>query len=905
MPAALLTAKLSPPRIPSGFVPRPRLYKLLDAGLLRRLILISAPAGYGKSTLLSSWMAGLDTSAGVAWLTLDERDNDPARFLAYLSGALQRFDPKIADGRPSELQSFQPPALEEMLAALIEHLGVDGAANDFPVRLLILDDYHLITLRMIHEGLAFLLDHLPEDLHLVISSRSDPPLPLARMRGRGQLTELRAEDLRFTEEEARRFMAGCPELNLSPDDTAVLSAKTEGWIAGLQLAALAMQGQKETAEFIKDFSGTNRFILDYLLEEVLKREARDIQDFLLRTSILDRANGPLCDALAIADSTRCGGEDPLGRGQAILEYLERANLFLIPLDERREWYRYHHLFADLLRKRLLQTAGGAGVAALHRKAAAWYGANGSKAEAVEHALAAKDFALASDLIEEDLPGALWDRGEFTTIARWMNALPGEVVHGRMALSIYYAFVLFLAGRNDAAAGLLREAEEALGPVAENAAPSLRELYGMACAIRAYMARFQGDADTVALCAQEALALLPAENTVWRGGVAMVAGDAHSLRGDTPAAGLAYAEVLRIGREAGNGYLALLASLKLATNQWLQGRLYETVETCRFGLTHAGETGLVESPSAGGLHAVWGDVLREWNDLDGALFHAETGVALCSRTGNVAVTGWCYLVLARVLLSRGDPAGAEEAVAKLERLARESDLPIWLIDAPPLLRAGIHLAQGRPEVAERILVESRPATDRAMSYRYEGGNMMLARVFFARGKTEDARTLLDGLRRETEAGGRLGRTVEILILQALVSQDGDAEKGLAALERALDLAEPEGYRRVFLEAGPAMTGLLRRLAARGRARPYIGELLAKFGGPSPSKRHEAQIMAEPLSGRELEVLRLLAAGLSKPEIARELIVAESTVRSHVKRIYAKLDAHRRREAVARAREMGWL
>ena len=692
MPAALLTAKLSPPRVPPGFVPRPRLYKRLDAGLLRPLILISAPAGYGKSTLLSSWLAGLEPPTGIAWLTLDERDNDPARFLAYLSGALQRIDPKIAGGRPAELQSLQPPALEEMLAALIEHLGAAGAGKDFPVRLLVLDDYHLITLRAIHEGLAFLLDHLPKDLHLVISSRSDPPLPLARLRGRGQLAELRAEDLRFSKDEARWFFTVYPELNLSPDDTAALSAKTEGWIAGLQLAALAMQGQKEAAGFIKDFSGTNRFILDYLLEEVLKREARGIQDFLLRTSILDRINGPLCDALAVADSTRRKDEDPSGCGQAILEYLERANLFLIPLDERREWYRYHHLFADLLRKRLLQTAGAAGVAALHRKAAAWYGANGSKAEAVEHALKAGDHQLASELIEENLPEVFWDRGEFTTIARWIEALPGEVVRGRMVLGIYYAFVLFLAGRNDAAAGLLGEVEEALGP-AENAAPPKRELCGMAAAVRAYMARFRGDAAAVARHAEQALAMIPAANTVWRGGVAMVAGDAHSLRGDTPAAGLAYAEVLRIGREAGNGFLALLASLKLATNEWLQGRLYKAVETCRFGLEHAGETGLAESPSAGGLHAVWGEVLREWNDLEGALFHAETGVALCSRAGNVAAAGWCYLVLARVMLSRGDPAGAEEAVAKLERLTRESDLPVWLIDAAPLLRAGIHLAQG--------------------------------------------------------------------------------------------------------------------------------------------------------------------------------------------------------------------
>lgn len=905
MPTPLLAAKLSPPPVPPGFVPRPRLCARLNAGSARRLTLISAPAGYGKSTLLSSWIAGLGAGLSATWLTLDERDNDPARFLAYLIGALQRLAPTIADGVPVEQRSFAPPALEEALAVLVDRLDAASDAGHPRIRILILDDYHLITLRAIHEGLVFLLDHLPKDLHLVISSRSDPPLPLARLRGRGQLAELRAEDLRFTEEEALWFMAGRTELNLSPDDAAALSAKTEGWVAGLQLAAAAMQGHKEAGVFIKGFSGTNRFILDYLLEEVLKREPRDIQDFLLKTSILDRLSGSLCARLVSADSAPRVQDDPPNSGQSILEYLERANLFLIPLDERREWYRYHHLFADLLRKRLLQADGEAGVAALHRKAAAWYGTNGLKAEAVEHALMAKDFVMATDLIEADLPEAFWDRGEFTTIMRWLEALPAEIVRGRAKLCIYYALVLFLAGRSDAAAGFLSEAESILGPPTEDTTPPLRELFGMIASVRAYMARFQGDAVAVTHYAQQALALIPAENTVWRGGVAMVAGDAHSLVGDTPAAGVAYNEVLRIGRKTGNGYLALLASLKLATNQWLQGRLYEALETCRSGLEYAEEIGLVRSPTAGGLHAFWAEVLREWNDLDGALLHAETGVKLSARSGNAAVTGCCCLILARVLLSRSDIAAAEVAVARLERLTKESDLPAWLIDAAPILRAAVRLFQGRPEAAERIIVKYCPGAGTATGYKNEGWNIVLAKVLVALGRMDEASTLLEKLLREAEAGGRWGRVTEILVLQASACRATAVDRALACLERALAIAEPENYVRVFLEAGDAVAGLLRSITARGPAAAYPGKLLEAFGEFDRYRRPGSQVPAEPLSERELAVLRLLAAGLSRPEIARELFVAESTVRSHVKNIYAKLDAHRRREAVDKARGMGLL
>ena len=899
----LLAAKLNPPRIQPGYVPRPRLYERLDAGLQRRLTLVSAPAGYGKTALLSSWISGLGKNARSAWISLDAGDNDPARFLAYLIGALQTIAPEIDGDFRSALQSPQPRIMEEVLTTLINQLDAELAVPDRPVGILVLDDYHHLTLQAIHDGITFLVEHPPKNLRIVISSRADPPLPLARLRGRGQLMEIRLSHLRFTADEAGLYLAQCPGQQLNDEDAAALTAKTEGWIAGLQMAAVALQGHQEAVEFIKDFSGTNRYILDYLLEEVLKRESRDMQDFLLKTSILDRMNGPLCDMLV--DSARCKDEDHPHGCQSILEYLERVNLFVIPLDESREWYRYHHLFADLLRKRLLQTVGTKGTADLHRKATIWYRTNGLRSEAVEHAIMAKDFMLASDLIEDDLPGALWDRGEFVTIARWMKALPDDVVRSRKTLSIYYAFILFLAGRNVTAAGLLREVEEALGPAAANLAPPSRELHGMAAAVRAYMARFQGDADAVARYSQQALALLPAENTVWRGSVAMVAGDAYSLRGDTPSAGVAYAEVLRIEREAGNGYLALLASLKLATNEWLQGRSYRAVETCRCGLEHAEKTGLARSPMAGGLHAFRAEVLREWNDLDGALFHAETGISLCARPGNAAVTACCYLFLARVLLSRGDLDDAEEAISKLEWLTKEFDLPTWLIDAAPIMRAMSHLAQDRPQVAERTIVESCPEAGKVTGYHNEGWNIILARVLVTLGRREEVAALLDRLLQEAEAGGRWGRVVEILILQASAYRYTDHERALACMERALAIAEPEGYVRVFLEAGDTVAGLLRQTAARGLAAAYIGKLLGTLARPDHRPRPPTQAPADPLSERELAVLRLLAAGLSKPEIARELIVAESTVRSHVKNIYAKLDAHRRREAVERARGMGLL
>jgi len=946
METPLLQTKLHIPLVRPGLVPRPRLIERLNAtlvldnkyrGLHRKLTLISAPAGFGKTTLVADWLTNLrftipdsgskadDVSIQnrqsqiqnrATWLSLDKGDNDPARFWAYFVAALQAVEPTVGGGTLGAFQAPQPPPLEAVLTALIN--GIATIPDPF---ILVLDDYHLITAQPIHDGLAFLLDHLPPNLHLVLATRADPPLPLPRLRIRGELTELRVADLRFTPQEVTAFLNEVMGLGLSAEDVAALEARTEGWVAGLQAAALSLQGREHTTSFVQAFTGSHRFVLDYLIEEVFHRQPHHVQTFLLQTAILDRLTAPLCDAVVgIGDWILDIGDHiqyPTSniQSQTILEYLESSNLFLVPLDDRREWYRYHRLFADLLRARLQQTQSSR-MPGLHRRAAEWYEQNGLMAEAVGHTLAAGDLEEAARLVEQIAPATLWAHGEVATFLGWLEPLPEEVMRARPRLALYHAWALLTTVPLDGVEERLRDVERALGEAKEAvvSAAERQSMSGEVAVIRAMIANFQGDEPrTIALCHQ-ALARVPEEDLFLRSTIAGNLGGAYLKSGDLIAAGHALAEASRLSQAAGNTFTALIALSYLADTQAMRGQLHGAAQTYRQALALAAEQGGQQWVGTALAHVGLGELLREWNDLDGATRHLMAGIELGERQGDVIVGPGLQVMLdgtialARVYQARGDVDGALEVLRQAEGWARKHEpLQIARVAAA---RAWLWAAQGDLAPAARWAQACGLSVDDEPSHLRESEYLTLARVLVAQGRPDEAMTLLNRLLQAAEAAERTRSAIEILALQALAAQaQGIAAQAQTALGRALSLAEPEGYVRTFVDAGAPMARLLRQAASRGTATKYVRELLTLFDasehgrvGMRPPYPH-AQPLIEPLSPRELEVLRLIADGSSNREIAAELFIAITTVKKHVSNILGKLGVSSRTQAIARARELG--
>jgi LuxR family maltose regulon positive regulatory protein len=957
MTAPLLKTKLYIPPARPELVSRPHLIERLNAGLHRKLTLISAPAGFGKTTLLSEWVHAVGAQRAapqpVAWLSLDENDSDPTRFLAYFIAALQTLalsadgtsgveeiearqetaaqqEPVgiIGKGALSTLQSPQPPPTEAVLTSLINEIAA------LPDRIvLVLDDYHVVDAKPVDNALTFLLEHLPPQMHLVIATRDDPHLPLARLRARGQLTELRATDLRFTSSEAAEFLNQVMGLDLSTEDIAALETRTEGWIAGLQLAALAlqgtisMQGHKDATSLIKSFTGSHRFVLDYLIEEVLEQQSESVQTFLLQTAVLDRLTGSLCDAVRFGytetpSSSKGTAITEQDNGQATLEMLEHANLFIVPLDEERRWYRYHHLFSDLLRQRLRQTQPD-WVLTLHHRASEWYEQNGFADEAIEHALRAEDFERAAHLIEEHVD-AIWQRGEHTKLRRWLAGLPVELVFSKPQLCILHAWNLFTSGQQDAAERSLQAAEQALDPGADRApetSPIERDqppgsdrmkIQGRAAAIRAFLASYRGDVPGIIQYARQALEYLPEQDLTWRSTATIALGDAYSFNGDTVAAYRARLEAWEASKAAGNIYMILIASLKFAVTLRQQGQLQRVLEICQQQLQLANESGVSQTVVVGWLLAIWGEVLAELDDLDGAIHRAKNGAELTERGKDVMVIGWSNLCLMRVLFSRGDMDGAEEIIQKMENIAREYDVPPWITNLMAAWQARILLAQDKLDAASQWMQERGLDADGDPTYLHEMEYIVLARILIAQGRLDEAARLLQRLLEATETGGRTSRAIEILMLQALAFQaGGDTARAMTTLERALILAEPVGFIRIFVDEGPPMARLLYEAVTRGIAPDYARRLLAAFPVTEPEQADSSKTQAskselvEPLSERELEVLQLIAEGLTNQEIASRLFLSLNTVKVHTRNIYGKLGAHSRTQAVARARALGVL
>lgn len=940
MSTPILATKLFIPPPQPKVVHRPRLVERLNEGLHHKLTLISAPAGFGKTTLLSEWIANCRRS--VAWLSLDERDSDSVRFISYLIAALQPIKAGIGEGLLASLQSPEPPSTESILTTLLN--GISIISKHF---LLILDDYHLVDSQLVDQSVDFLIEHLPPQMHLVITTREDPSLPLARYRARGQLTELRAADLRFTPAEAAEFLNRVMGLDLSEADVAALEARTEGWIAGLQLAALSMQGRSDATSFIQTFTGSNRFVVDYLVEEVLRQQTEAIQAFLLRTSILDQMCGSLCEAVLRA---------PAGSGQEILEYLERANLFIIPLDNERRWYRYHHLFADLLRHRLLQSSTlspvdekkGAGkrmdAQELNRLASEWYECNGSAADAIHHALAAKDFERAANLIELAAPEMRRNRqGATVTELGWLKALPDELVRFRPVLSVAYAFALFGSGELEAVEARLRDAERWLDTVdladpmadmrSQPKSPAagmvivdkeeFRRLPGMIALLRAAHALTLGDMPETVKNARRVLDLAPENDYLMLGGAASQLGLAAWSSGDLETACRMTADGMENVRRAGYISSAIGGAIVLADIQIAQGHLHEAMATFERALQWATVPGAPARSVRGAadMHVGMSALHHEHNDLEIAMQHLLTSQALGELAGMPQnLYRWCA-AMARIREAQGDLDGALDMLDQAERLYNANFSP----NVRPIATRKVRLwvAQGRLGQALGWVREQKMSVDDDLSYLREFDHITLAKVFLASYRSNHAEVsisevmrLLERLLKAAEERGGKGSVIEILILQAMAYHaQGNLPAALPSIQQALVLAEPQCYVRIFLDEGPSMMELLREAAVRGIMPDYTGKLLAAFESEKmkcadkpdissslPERHRDGKSLIEPLSQRELAVLKLLRSDLSGPEIALQLSVSINTFRTHTKNIYIKLGVCDRRAAIRRAVEL---
>ena len=885
MPAAILATKLYIPPSRQRVVLRPRLVQRLNEGLAagNKLTLVSAPAGFGKTTLVSEWVAGCGRP--VAWLSLDEGDSDPSRFLAYLIAALQTVAPGVGDGVLTVLQSPQPPPLESTLTALLN--DITTIPSDV---VLVLDDYHALDAKPVDDAMAFLVEHLPHTMHLVIATREDPALPLARLRARGQSTELRAADLRFTPSEAADFLNQVMGLNLTADDIAALETRTEGWIAGLQLAAISLQGREDVAGFIRSFAGSHHFVLDYLVEEVLGRQPESIQTFLLRTSILDRLCGPLCDAVM---------SESVASGQETLEYLERANLFIVPLDNERRWYRYHHLFAELLRQRLHQSLASSGgdegrsMAEYNIRASQWYEDNALEFEAFHHAAAANDIERAERLI---MSGRIpqHSRAAVTALFDWMDSLPRTALDARPWLWVGSATVALNAGRTTGVEEKLQAAEQALQHA--DLDDTTRDVIGQIAAARATLALANYQPEAMIDQAHRALEYLRPDNLSSRGRALRTLGFAYQLQGDRAAARQAYTEAKAIRQAFGDIHLTVSATTGLGNVQESENQLCQAAETYRCSLQLLGDH---STSNADQEFIGLARIFYEWNDLDAAEQYGQQSLPLARQyVGTVDRSAICEVFLARLKLARGDAAGAAAMLAETEQSVRQNNFVHRMPDV----------------AAAQVLTLLQLGDVAAAAHLAQAHDLPLtrARVHLAQGDPAAALAVLEPYRRRVEERAWADEQLKALVLLAVaIDAQGERAKAVELLDQALALAEPGGFIRTFVDEGAPMARLLREALSRGVRPEYVRRLLAAFpidepdGGAPRTAPGAGTRLAEPLSARELEVLPLIAEGLTNHEIAARLYLSLHTVKAHARNIYAKLGVNSRTQAVARARALGYL
>jgi LuxR family maltose regulon positive regulatory protein len=907
----LVRTKLYIPRGRQELVPRPRLISRLNQGLRTPVILVSGPAGFGKTTLLAEWARQAEWTP--AWISLDEGDNDLVRFLSYLVSALNNVEPGIYQTALEMLQSPQPPPAERVLTAVIN--AADQARRQetaSPDLILILDDYQLITSNAVHSAMSFLINHLPERMRLVVASRADPPFPLPRLRARAQLTELRASDLRFSMEETADFLNRIMGLNLTPTDIRSLASRTEGWVAGLQMAAVSLQGRTDLEDFIKAFTGSNRYILDYLVEEVLGRQPQHVQNFLVKTSLLKRLNGALCDYVLQEEHQPDESTQKVSwSGQEILEYLENSNLFILPLDDQRQWYRYHRLFADLLNKRLEQIHPGL-APVLHARASHWFECHDSIAEAVDHALMAEDWERAAILVEQAAE-ALLLHGEIGTLAGWLDRLPAEWVRSHALLDIFQVTCLIFSGQSQAAIEARLERIERQHP------QHLPEI----TVLRAYLALFQAQFAEVEELARSALVRLPESSIFFQSTLFWIQGFRRLNVEDLNRRADLLETLTEKSQIMGSPMFTIITLCQLAEVRMGQGQLVQARDLYQKAL----ETALAPDesllPVAGQAKIGLGHILREWNQLDQAILYSEQGIELVGKWQPMAALDG-YFNLAWSYNALGDAEKAHAAILKAQRMAQAYDVTEIDDRIVAFVRARLDFWQGDRQAIQRYLeemqvaippgeeIQSEFATQNmhdSLDYRmHKYEHIAQARALIVQEQPAQALALLDPLIDKMRAQGRLMMLVEIQILRAeAMHRQGDTVQAQDTFENALRLAEPGGFMRTFMDEGPSVAKFLQSAISRGVCPDYATRILDALGTVLSLATNTAvsaqATLVEDLSERELQVLRLLNSSLSIPEIAEELTVAASTVRTHVKHIYAKLDVHSRLEAVAKAQDLG--
>lgn len=869
MTTTVLTTKFHFPSLRSQVVARSRLIESLNSAFQRKLTLVSAPAGFGKTTLVSEWLAVSKHPA--AWLSLDKADRQIPRFLTYLVHAVRQVHPHLGTSILEMLQSQQSPPSEIILTILLNELV------QHPVEfVLILDDYHLISSPLVDNALAFLLEHLPPQIHLIVVTREDPDLALARLRSRGELHELRANDLRFTATEAREFLNRRMGLKLSENDIQALLTRTEGWIAGLQLAAISMQGKAEVGAFIQSFTGNHRFVMDYLLEEVLEQQTPAIQTFLLYTSILDRFCGELCEALI---------PDLPVSGQEMLEYLEKANLFLIPLDDARSWYRYHHLFADLLRQRLERLANydvGIRINELHIRASEWHEKAGWEIEAFHHATLANDIDRAERLIAGNgMP--LHFRGAGAVVMSWLSSLPETVLEERPSLWITHAMVLTFSGQPLQDIHSKLQAVEALLKNRPQDQQT-KDLIGQIAAIRAMLAIPHNEIDIIAEMSKRALEFLHPDNLPVRTNSAWTLAYAYQVQGNYAAANQAYADVIRISEASNNLMAKHAAMLGLGTIQEAQNQLHRASATFLDAIRAVGDPSM---PTLCTAHWSLAKINYEWNELEIAQNHALESIRLGQMLKTVEVAASGHVVLARIHFARGK---LEEAITSLQ--AAEEFLNRH------------NFTQSLSEIAaERVRIALRKGDFATAAQLAESDDIPLSRVRvqLAQGKISTALENLSTLSEQSIQEDQVAVLLRVRVLQVVALQlSGQIQAAVETLKDALLLAEQGGFIRLFVDEGLPMKQVLSQALAQGMMQEYVRKILAAFDTTA-----NGYSLIEPLSERELEILKLVAEGRSNREISEQLFLALDTVKGHNRRIYAKLQVQRRTEAIARARELGLL
>jgi len=910
----LLRTKLYIPQLPSNHVARPHLIQKINQGQKSKLTLVAAPAGFGKTSLLSEWVH--QSEQRVAWLSLNNDDNDLARFLSYIIAALQEIEAGIGLELHLSLQAPQPPPAEILLTMLVNE--IDAIEDDF---YLVLDDYHDITAPEIHHALNFMLDHAPPHMHLIIATRADPFLPLSRFRARGSLLELRADDVRFTTQETTAFLNQVTGLDLSRDHIASLQKRTEGWIAGLHLAALTMKDMEDPAQFISTLISDDRYIIDYLVDEVLAQRPSGTKDFLLKTSILERMNAQLCDTVT--------GESD---GKKMLSALDQANLFIVPLDNRRHWYRYHRLFADLLRQRLEESYPPSEITSLHQLASRWYEQNNYLFESIEHSLTAEDYKNAFRLIEQGTE-QIFATSQLVSLTRIWDQIPQEHLLNQPKLCVVFSWAWLATGHPEITEECLKLVERSFGAevsdlsskkdAEELLSPETHGALVEVAVIRSQVAISLGDFEEALKLALLVHPLLDDEKGAYlhnppvasRTVVNFSLGLAHEFSGELEAAEKALTEALALGKEQGNIHIVAVAYGHLAKIHRIRGHIQSAMRLCIQGISDLSEMAGGRTPMSGLLLSELGLIQYEHNDLKSAQDSFQEAISLAKPWAFWEGLLPAYSGQARVKQAQGDKLGAFEVLDELESLSKNSPERVSPIVASS--RARLWAAEGNLTAAMDWVHAAGMDVDDEISYPQEGDFILFARILIAAKRWDEADRLIGRLVTATETGKRNGRLLELLILRAsLLEAQTKEDEALEVIAQALDLGESNGYVRVFLDEGAPMVKLLQHARAAGIGSEYVSKLLAAVESDTKDKSRgssdeDASIvippssLVEPLSDRELEVLRLLKTELSGPEIARELTIALSTLRTHTQNIFSKLNVSNRRAAVRRAEELGLL